>query len=192
MKTTPVALLETSTHSFCPYSPRKIFILELHHSPISTLCQLLLVGKGYVRPTTTVTAARSGIPPCTCKRPCSWFSRTAGLSRTDSRQCGCCISVWYTVCLCMCTVTLLNITLTWASTVNLYLLCMWKFVMMPVCPWTTALSGMLPRRLPRGHDFWFLILKHLFIGVGHSSNTVELIWLTWPCKSVWLNVSPNE
>lgn len=54
--------------------PQKDFILELHHSPISTLCQLLLVGKGHARPTTTVTAARSGIPPCTCKRPCSWSS----------------------------------------------------------------------------------------------------------------------
>lgn len=74
MKTAPVALLGTSNRSLCPYSPRKIFILQLHHSPISTLCQLLLGGKGHVRPTTTVTAAGSDAPPSTCKRPCSWGS----------------------------------------------------------------------------------------------------------------------
>lgn len=55
-----------------------------------------------------------------------WVTRTAALSGSDSRRCGCCISVWYAVCfMCACTVTLPCITLTWASAVDLHLLCAW-------------------------------------------------------------------
>lgn len=47
---------------------------------------------------------------------------TAVLSGSDSRRCGCCISVWYAVCFtCVCTVTLPYITLKRASTLDLHL-----------------------------------------------------------------------
>lgn len=54
--------------------PQKDFILELHHTLISTGCQSLLAGKIHVRQATTETAAGADTPPCTCKRPCSWSS----------------------------------------------------------------------------------------------------------------------
>lgn len=73
-----------------PLFPQKDFILELHHTPISTGCQSLLVGKGHVRPATTETAARSDIPPCTCKRPRSRGSRgLPGLQRWVDLTAGC-------------------------------------------------------------------------------------------------------
>lgn len=82
-----------------------------------------LVQRSYLRRTTVTAAAVLCPPSCTCKRPCStswWFIQTAVQSECDSQHHGCCISVWYAVCVCACVLSLIITTL-------------WDFRVMCIC-----------------------------------------------------------